>query len=427
MRCVYLNHDADVDPMIATLSAVESARPDLLRQGVRQGDGNRHWFSLFGILLALLSLLACQRQKKETAPPPPEVSYVEAVSKNVAVSSEWIGTTQGLVTAEIRPKVQGYLLKQNYQDGTRVRAGAQLYQIDPSQYQAAQAQAEGELAHAQAELEKSDINVKIYGPLAKKGAVSQLEYLDAVQQQKANQAAVATAKAALQQARLNLGWTRVTSLIDGVAGISNVHVGDLVSPSSVLTVVATIDPIKVEFPISEQQYLAFAPGAKTTKTGDISFAQAPPLELALANGVIYAHPGRLKDLGLGVDPTTGTIKVQCLFPNPGGMLRPGQFVRVRAVTRQLPTATVVPQRALDDLQGQPRVAVVTGQDSFEYRLVQTGPVDGSDQVILAGLQPGDKVIVDGLTKLRPGEKILAKPLPAPSPPPASPKAAAPGK
>ena len=242
------------------------------RRHTRQESGTPRWLALFGILLGLL---ACQRHAEETSLPPPEVFYVEATSKNVAVSSEWIGTTQGLVTAEICPKMQGYILKQNYQDGTRVRAGEQLYQIDPSQYQAALAQAEGNPAHAQAELEKSDVNVKIYGPLAKKGAVSQLEYLDAVQQQKANQAVVAAAKATLQQAKLNLGWTRVTSLIEGVVGISNVHVGDLVSPSSVLTVVATIDPIKVEFPISEQQYLAFAPSAKTTRTGDISFAQAP--------------------------------------------------------------------------------------------------------------------------------------------------------
>ena len=399
--------------MSAIFPVVESAPSNLLRQCVRQSGNNRRRF--FGILLALLVLPACQQHTEQPPPPPAEVFYVEATSKEVAVSSEWIGTTQGLVTAEIRPKVQGYILKQNYQDGTRVRAGDQLYQIDPSQYQAALAQAEGDLAHAQAQLEKSNINVNIYGPLAKKGAVSQLEYLDAVQQQKADQAAVATAKATLQQARLNLGWTKVTSLIDGVAGISQVHVGDLVSPSTVLTVVATIDPIKVEFPISEQQYLAFAPGTKTTQTGDISFDQAPPLELTLANSVIYPHPGRLRDLGLGVDPTTGTITVQARFPNPGGLLRPGQFVRVRAVTQQLPAATVVPQRALEDLQGQTRLAVVTGQDSFEYRLVQTGPVDGSDQVILSGVQPGDKVIVDGLAKLRPGAKILAKPFSAPAP------------
>lgn len=381
--------------------------------------------TISGILLALLGLAGCERHKP-AALPPPEVFYTEAVSKDVAVASEWIGTTQGLVTAEIRPKVQGYVLKQTYQDGSPVRAGQPLYQIDPSQYQASLAQAAGDLARAEAELERSNINVKVYEPLAKKGAVSQLEYLDAVQRQKANEASVAAAKGALQQARLNLAWTQVTSLIGGMAGISQAKVGDLVSPSSVMTVVATLDPIKVEFPISEQQYLAFAKGAKTGAGGSV-FAQAPPLALTLANGATHSHPGRLIDVGLGVDQTTGTIKVQGLFPNPGGWLRPGQFVRVRAVTQRLPAATVIPQRAIADLQGQPRVAVVAGPDSFAMRPVQTGPVDGADQVILAGLKPGDKVIVEGLAKLRPGEKIVPKPLAAESKAPGSPQPAVPGK
>jgi membrane fusion protein, multidrug efflux system len=399
---------------------------DLLHDPARAGGGNRWRCSLFAILLALAGMPGCEKHKT-AVPPPPEVYYTEAVSKSVAVSSEWIGNTQGLVTAEIRPKVQGYILKQNYQDGAPVRVGEQLYQIDPSQYQASLAQAEGQLAGAQAELERSNINVRIYEPLAKKGAVSQLEYLDAVQKQKGNEAAVAAAKGALQQAKLNLDWTRVTSLIGGVGGISQAKVGDLVSPSSVLTVVATLDPIKVEFPISEQEYLAFSPGAKTAQGGEMSFSQAPPLELTLANGTVHAHLGKLKDVGLGVDPTTGTIKVQGLFPNPGGVLRPGQFVRIRAVTQQLASATLVPQRAIVDVQGQPQVAVVIGTDSFALRHVQTGPLDGANQVILDGVKPGDKVIVDGLARLRPGEKITPKPLSAESKGPVAPKAAAPEK
>ena len=404
----------------------KSSGSELFRNRARRGGGNLRWCCLFAILLAVPGLPGCKRHEGAVRPPP-EVFYTEAASKNVAVVSEWIGNTQGLVTADIRPKVQGYILKQNYQDGAPVRAGEQLYQIDPSQYQASVAQAEGELAKARAELELSNINVKMYEPLAKTGVVSQREYLDAVQRQKGNEAAIAAAMGTLQQAKLNLGWTRVTSLIDGVAGISQAKVGDLVSPSSVLTVVATLDPIKVEFPISEQQYLTFAPGAKTTKGGEMSFSQAPPLELTLANGAVHAHPGKLQDLGLGVDPTTGTIKVQGLFPNPGSVLRPGQFVRVRAVTQQLPNATLVPQRAILDMQGQPQVAVVTGADSFAMRPVQTGPLDGANQVILDGVKPGDKVIVDGLARLRPGEKIVPRPLSAESETPAAPKPAVPGK
>jgi len=375
------------------------------------------------LLLAVWIVTGCERHPP-AVPLPPEVYYTAAVSKDVSVYSEWIGNTQGQVTADIRPKVQGYLLKQTYQDGMQVKSGQPLYQIDPSQYQAAVAQAEGELARAQAELERSKVNVSIYEPLVKKGAVSQLEYLDAVQQQKANEAAVAAARASLQQAKLNLGWTRVSAPFDGVAGISQAKVGDLVGTATVLTVISQVDPVKVEFPISEQQYLALAENNSAKGTAAV-LAHAPPLLMTLANGAEYAQAGKLIDLGLGVDPTTGTMKMQGLFPNPGGILRPGQFVRVRTMTQQLPGATVVPQRAIVDVQGQWHVALVTGPDTFQLRPVRPGPLDGTDQVILDGVKPGDKVIVDGLTKLRPGEKIAPRPvsaepkITAPTPAPAA--------
>lgn len=360
------------------------------------------------LLIALVGLTGCEKHKPSAAPPL-DVGYVEAQRRDVDVVSEWIGTTQGFVTAEIRPKVQGYLLQQLYRDGAVVAAGAPLYRIDSAQYDAALKTAQGNLAKAQAELERTNINVKIYEPLAKKGAVSQLEYLDAVQQQKAAAASVDAAEGALQQARLNVAWTTVTSLISGVAGISQAKVGDLVSPTVVLTTVATLDPIKVEFPITEQQYLGFAP--KGTGAGDAAtFAKAPPMRIVLANGNDFPFEGKLQDFGLGVDPTTGTIKVQGLFPNPGGVLRPGQFVRVRAVTQHLSGATVVPQKAIVDVQGSPQVAVVSGADGFAMKAVKPGPVDGLDQVVLEGIAPGDKVIIDGLTRLRPGIKVTPKPV-----------------
>lgn len=372
-------------------------------------------------LFVLLGLAGCEKPKPP-APPPLEVGYVEAQRKDVAVVSEWIGNTLGMVTAEIRPKVQGYLLKQTYRDGGVVAPGAELYRIDPQQYEAALKTAQANLTRAKAELEKSDINVKVYEPLAKKGAVSQLEYLDAVQQQKANVANVDAAEGALQQARLNYEWTRVTTLIGGVAGISQAKVGDLVSPTTVLTTVATLDPIKVEFPISEQQYLAFAPKG-TGKGDDAAFADAPQQQIVLANGTVFPHKGTMRDLGLGVDPTTGTIKVQSTFPNPGGALRPGQFVRVRAVTQNLPGATIVPQKAIVDVQGTPQVALVVGADGFAMKAVKPGPVDGANQVVLEGVAPGDKVIVEGLARLRPGIKVVPKPVAA-APAPEAPKAAA---
>jgi len=366
--------------------------------------------------IALATMAAAAAGCDKHAPPPATplpVGYVEVARRDVAVVSEWIGNTQGLVTADIRPKVQGYVTAQTYRDGAHVAAGQQLYQIDPAQYQAALASAEGELARAQANLERSNINVKVYAPLVQKGAVSELEYLDAVQQQKANEAAVAAAQGALQQAKLNLAWTKVSTLVGGVAGISQAKVGDLVGPSNVMTTVATLDPIKVEFPITEQQYLAFAP--KGTGRGDAAaFANAPDLTMTLANGAVYPQRGRLADVGLAVDTTTGTIKVQGLFPNKDGALRPGQYVKIQAVTQRLPGAVVVPQRAIVDVQGQPHVAVVAGADAFALKPVKPGPQDGADRVILDGVAAGDRVIVENLARLRPGENVAPRAAGAPA-------------
>lgn len=369
-----------------------------------------HWSRWIAWTMAAAAVAGCEKHAPPPVPPLP-VGYVEAARRDVAINSEWIGNTQGLVTADIRPKVQGYVTAQTYRDGGVVAAGQQLYQIDPAQYQAALATAEGDLARAQANLERSNINVRVYAPLVQKGAVSQLEYLDAVQQQKANEAAVASAQGALQQAKLNLAWTKVTSLVGGVAGISQAKVGDLVGPSSVMTTVATLDPIKVEFPITEQQYLAFAP--KGTGRGDAAaFANAPDLTMTLANGAVYPQHGRIADVGLAVDTTTGTIKVQGLFPNKNGALRPGQYVKIQAVTQRLPAAVVVPQRAIVDVQGEPHVAVVTGADTFALRPVKPGPQDGTDRVIVDGVAAGDRVIVENLARLRPGGQIAPRPVAA---------------
>ena len=379
------------------------------------------WSRWVALATMVAGAAGCEKHAPPPAPPLP-VGYVEAARRDVAVVSEWIGNTQGLVSADIRPKVQGYLTAQTYRDGAVVSPGQQLYQIDPSQYQAALATAEAELARAQANLERSDINVKVYAPLVQKGAVSQLEYLDAVQQQKANAASVAAAQGSLQQAKLNLAWTKVTSLVGGVAGISQAKVGDLVGPATVMTAVATLDPIKVEFPITEQQYLAFAP--KGTGKGDATtFANAPELTMTLANGAVHPQRGRLNDIGLAVDPTTGTIKVQGLFANKDGALRPGQYVKIQAVTQRLPGAVLVPERAIVDVQGQPQVAVVSGADTFALKAVKPGPADGADRVILEGVAPGDRVIVENLARLRPGEKIAPKPAAAAAPASAPPKSA----
>jgi membrane fusion protein (multidrug efflux system) len=335
---------------------------------------------------------------------------------------EWVGTTTGNVNAHIYPKVQGYLLKQAYVDGSLVQGGELLFQIDPRQFQAALDQAQGQLGRAQAALGKAEIDVKRYTPLAAEGAVSQEELDNAIQARAAGRAEVDSAKAAVEQARLDLQWTEVRSPITGVAAIATAQVGDLVSPATPLTNVSQLDPIKVTVPISEADYMRFASQReKSEAEGD-----APPrrsLELILAGDVRYPERGTVSVAGLAVSETTGTIDVQGIFPNPKNLLRPGQYARIRAVTDSLPGALVIPQRAVRDLQGVSQVAVVAADDKVSFRNVQLGPATGSDYVVKEGLQAGERIVVEGLQKIRDG--MVVAPVPAQTPPTAADTHAAP--
>ncbi len=331
-------------------------------------------------------------------------------SEDVPIYGEWVGTTEGFVNAQIRPKVQGYLLQQVYQNGATVRKGELMFEIDPRQFQAQVESAQGDLGRAQAALGRSEQDVARYGPLSKEGAVSQKEYDDAIQAERANRASVESAQASLDQAHLNLGWTHITSPIDGVAGIAVAQIGDLVGSTTVLTTVSTIDPMKVEFPISEQQYLEYRRSQIRRKsTGDGA------TRLTLADGTIYQEPGKFYALGRDVNPETGTITVEATFPNPKALLRPGQYARVRAQIDERKNATVVPQRALKDLQGQYQIAIVGKDDVIEMRNVEVGPTYGSVWVVEKGLQPGETVVVEGLQRIRSGVKVIAKPAPSPTP------------
>jgi membrane fusion protein, multidrug efflux system len=371
-------------------------------------------------LACMLATIGCG----PAAPPPPdpaEVLVVEVTQQDVPVTGDWVGTTDGYINAQIRAKVQGYLLKQGYRDGSTVKAGQLLYQLDPRQYQADLDKAVGDLAQAKANLLRSQLNESKYRPLVKVGAVSQREYDDTVQQVRADQAAVEAAQGNVAAARLNLEWTTINSPIDGVAGITQAQIGDLISPATVMTTVSQVDPIKVYFPISEQEYLKFADGIEHfRRTGDPS--QAPTLELILADGSVYPRKGKPSAVNRQVQSETGSIQIESLFDNPDNLLRPGQFARVRAVTESLKGALVVPQRAVQEVQGNHQVAVVGDDDTVDIRGVTVGPRYRDLWVIREGLKPGERVVAEGLQKVRTGAKVRPKPYVADAvgKPPASP-------
>jgi membrane fusion protein (multidrug efflux system) len=372
-------------------------------------------------LLLLAGLAAACGKEGPPQMPPPEVLVTPVQQRNVPIYSAWIGTIEGYVNAEIRPKVQGYLLTQNYTNGSVVKSGQLLFQIDPRQFKASLDQAVGALESAKAILKKTELDVARYKPLAAQGAVSQEELDNAVQQNEANKAAVFQAEANVEQARLNLDWTQVTSPIDGIAGINNAQIGDLVGNSTVLTTVSTVEPIKVAFPISEQEYLRFAKQInRESQTGEHD-PDAPKLELVLANGNVYQREGHFLAVNRQVDERTGTLLVQAAFPNPENVLRPGGYAKVRAATDVAKNALVIPQRAVLDLQGTFQVYVLNG-DKVSVRDVTPGARTGSDWVMDKGLKPGESVVVEGLQKIRDGVTVVAKPAPASEAPGMSPPA-----
>ncbi len=365
------------------------------------------------VCLMGVALLGCGKREAGSAPAAPEVLVVEVVQKDVPIYQEWVGTTAGYVDAQIRARVQGYLLSRQYTEGSFVKAGDLLFQIDPRPYQAAFDQVMGELGRAEAAYKKTQLDVARNTPLAAEGAISQKELDDAVQASAANQASVVAARANVEKAKLNLGWTRVTSLIDGVAGISTAQIGDLISESTVMTTVSQVDPVKVLFPISEREYLGFAEIIqKVAASPDSDRAREGRLELILADESVYPHRGKVVLANRQIDVKTGTIIMVSHFPNHGNILRPGQFAKVRAATETRRGALLIPQRAVQELQGQYQVAVVGGDNKVAIRTVKTGARVGSLWLISEGLKPGEKVVVEGLQKVKDGMVVSPKPAPA---------------
>ena len=369
------------------------------------------------VLTSVMALIGCQKSQQPTSTPP-DVEVVEVLQKDVPIWKEWIGTLDGLWNAQIRPQVTGYLLRQTYKDGAFVKKDQLLFEIDPRTFQAAVdqykgqlANAEGLLASAQANQVKTQNDVNRYTPLAKEQAIPQQDLDTAIQvnlgakaQVDAAKAQIEAAKGQLASAQLNLGFTRVLSLIDGVAGIAQGQLGDLVTPSTLLTTVSTVDPIKIYFPVSEREYLDYV---KEHPDEDKRHLR---LQLILANGLVYPHEGQTTLVDRQVDVKTGTLRVQGLFPNPGNVLRPGQYARVRTIIATRRGALLVPQKAVSELQGNYQVAVVGSDNKVQIRPVKVGEKTGTDWIIEQGLKPGERVVAEGVQKVRGGLTVNPKPL-----------------
>jgi membrane fusion protein (multidrug efflux system) len=419
------------------------------------------------LIVAVIVAVFVARTSKpaQAAPVPLQVDVVQVQQQDVPIYSEWIGTTDGMVNADIRAQVSGYLLSKAYTEGAFVRKGQLLFEIDPRPLQAVLNQAKGDLARSESQVEQAvsqlaqaeaqlaqansqraqaeanqrqtQLNVNKYGPLLEQKAVTQQDFDNAFQandaakaqvevaksQIKAAAAAVQTAKsaivaakaqvqssqAAVKTAELNLGFTRILSPIDGIVGIALAQVGDLVNPTSgILTTVSTVDPIKVYFTLSEQEYLAYV--KRNPNPAERAAAQKElELQLFLADGSTYPHTGQFYVADRQVDPKTGAIRIAGVFTNPENTLRPGQYGRVRAATSTQSGALLVPQRAVSQLQGMYRVAVVGGDNKVTMRTITPGPTVGQMWVIQDGLKPGETIMVDGTQKVTSGATVAPRP------------------
>jgi RND family efflux transporter MFP subunit len=378
---------------------------------------------LLALVVSLFSIGCRQKNAQAGKPPAVDVEVVQVEQKDIPIYGEWIGTLDGLVNADVKAEVTGYLLKQVYTEGSFVKEGQLLFQIDPRPFQAALDQANAQLAQAQAQLANAEatqlqaqLNVNKYTPLAEEQAASQQDLDNAVQTNLAAKATVLNSKAAIQAAQaavktaqINLDFTRLVAPIDGIAGQAQLQVGALVNTSSsAITTVSTLDPIKVFFTVSEQEYLAFN---RQYPTEAIRLAQTKnmPLELILADGTTYPKKGKVSFADRAVNQNTGAIRIAGLFANPGNILRPGQYARVRAATSIRRGALLVPQRAVSELQGSYQVAVVDSANKVSIATVKVGERTGQMWVVEDGLKPGDRVVAEGVQKVRPGAQVNPKP------------------
>lgn len=369
-------------------------------------------FQITAPILAMLTLslalaAGCGNPNAASPPPPAEVEVAAVSQKDVPIYGEWVATLDGYVNAQIQPQVTGYITQQTYKEGSFVRKGQMLFQIDPRPFQAVLDQAKAQLAQAEAQLGKTQLDVDRDTPLAKERAIAQSQLDNDVQANLAAKAAVKAAQAQVEEAGLNLEFTHVTSLVDGIAGIAQVQIGNLVSPTAVLTSVSQVNPIKAYFPISEQEYMHYADSINSHNQQEVP-SDAPPFELILADGSTYPHKGTLLLTDRQVDVSTGSIRLVCAFPNPKNILRPGQFGRIRAAGDVRRGALLVPQRAVSELQGSYQVAVVGSDNKVSIRPVKVGERVDTMWILESGVKPGELVIVEGLQKVRDGSTVRIK-------------------
>src|SRR5579859_1620249 len=355
----------------------------------------------------LLHALGCSNGNVRAAapPPPPVVEVAPVIQKDVPVQGEWVGTLEGYVNAQIQPQVSGYLIRQDYHEGAFVKKGQLLFEIDPRPFQAVLDQAKGQLAQAEAQKANAELNVKRDIPEAEAHAIPQSQLDTDTQSLLGAKAAVEAGQASVEQAQLNLGYTRVVSLVDGIAGINTGQVGNLVGPSTVRTAVSQVSPIKVYFPISEQEYLRMADGGGPGSVDFLTHASRIPLQLTLADGSAYPHPGRIIFADRQVDTQTGTIQIVGEFPNSKNLLRPGQYARIQTPTGNITGALLVPQAAVNQQQGTYQVTVVGADNRVQLRTVEVGPREGTFWVITTGLKPGERVVAVGAEKAKEGELV----------------------
>ncbi len=357
---------------------------------------------LFVPLLMLATFPGCSSKEEKPAPPPLGVTITPVLQKDVPIHQEWVGSMVGNVDAEIRPKVEGFLLTRLYTEGSYVGKGQPMFELDKRQAQAAVEQATGNLERARAALSQAQIDVRRFTPLVAQRAVSQAELDKATSSERAAAATVDADQAALDNAKLNLGWTTVTSPISGIAGVAKVGIGDLITPTTVMTTVSTVNPIYVDVNIAEQDYMRFQ-RVRPTKNDKQN------LELILGDGTVYPHRGSVLFVNREVDSRTGTIQVRGEFPNPGNVLRPGQYARLRAVTELRKDALLIPQQAVSELQGIYQVGVVGSDNKVTIKTVKLGPQFGDMWVVESGLQEGENVIVDGLQRVKTGVTVAPTP------------------
>jgi RND family efflux transporter MFP subunit len=358
------------------------------------------------VFTLLLSSGCGNKNVSAAAAPPPNVQVVEVMQRDVPVYHEYLATLDGYVNAQIQPQVSGYLIQQNYREGTMVSRNQVLFKIDPRPFQAIVDQAKAQLAQAEAQLGKTQLDVQRDTPLAKEKAIAQSQLDNDIQANLAAKATVEADKAAIEQAELNLEFTNVRSLIDGIAGIASGQVGNLVSPQILLTTVSQLEPIKAYFTVSEQQYLAFVKRNPTVAAREARQRQFE-LDLILADGSTYPRKGKFYAADRQVDIQTGAIRLAALFPNPDNVLRPGQFGRVRFISYTRAGALLVPQKAVIELQGSYQVAVVGNDNKVTLKTLKVGERTGAMWIVDEGLKSGERVVVEGVQKVR--DSMLVKP------------------